>query len=1030
MKGFQVRHSYLLGDRDDYIFPYEIDETTSAHGSKSLRINAVRRGRYGLNSRVYILEPGKKYTLSLYAKADKPVRLGFQLTSTRGAHSVGIDGAAVLDGEWKRYSVTGTLTEGEKFPTYKKRYFFSVFFYDSPGAAIWIDGIQLEEGGLTDYAPGNDAEINVRHPRDGNIFYLGEKPPPATIAIYTTKPRSEHSVNITTRNLYTGEVIGTRTLKTPKDKMRHDIRYDVPVLSRGSYAIDAELCMEGKTVSASRFIFCFISRLDLAMSVPAEKSYLGVHGDFGMSPLGWNPEGDFFYTGPRPGWFHEILRDLGIHWQRTDSLSPMFVCRKEKGGLYDKHVESMARYYKGFGVNLMPTIGAGNFRGPAWITSGTKSVRTGLPLFDLDGYRMYLEKLLKAAPSINYWETFNEPSSNSGFSPKEFYELQKVSYETVKSVRPDDTVIGLCPTSDLGGNLTSWTKSLIELGTLEYTDVISAHGYYSHYGKPGSRSAYRELQELVPEKHRNMPWWDTETLLPSQSLYDMISMEIAPLAYGFGNWQFTPVEQAVRGIGIFAETFALGVRRQFIHAWLPSPIFYGPTGSLFEHDLSPRPILPAIDAFNELIDGGEPKGTVDLGGDNKCYFIEKNGVPVVFFQTDKPQKIEIPVSYRSVTVLDLMGNPVRTSRAKSGNLLIDAGIQPFYIIGDKKITVEEMKSAFRNTQLQTVLFSCEGPRIRNLDGKPALIVKVLNEAVNEGLSGAVAVDKLPPGFSPAVKKVNFEGLAIRESRDIVFPLDRFQPSGADTCSFVITARGQKHTATDTICVMRSFRAERRPEMEGAGNNWPGNLPAALIDRADQIAWKVQGIPWTGEQDCSAKLYSMWDDEYLYFLAKIKDEKVMLNPAIKSRVEENPLYIYLADCVEFFLDIDLAGDFWMKTWNSDDYQILASPTLADGTPGTVAVSGAYTGSTETIKTASSLTETGYILEVRIPVGLFRGFKPQKGAMVGFDYAVDDDDTDGVAKYEAQTDKPHKGRDIQMKWASLDGSPASWGVLFLE
>ncbi len=1030
MKGFQVRHEYLLGDRDDYVPPYEMDSGTAVHGKHSLKLNAVMRGRYGLNSRVYTLEPGREYTLSLYAKADKPVSLNFQLTSTMGAHSVGVNGNARLTDQWQRYSVTGILTEGEKYLTYKKRYFFSIFYYDSPSATIWIDGIQLEEGEPKEYVPGETSEINLEHPRTGNMFYLGEKPEPASIKIFMEQPESRHHVMLTTRNLYTGEVIGTRTLNVPKGKTHYDIPYNLPVLPRGIYGIDADLSLNGETVSQKRFIFCFISRHDPAKEVAAERSYLGVHGDFPLWITRWNPDADFSYGHAAPGWFHEVLRDLGIHWQRIDTLGPQVISRQEKGQIYGGHIESTARYYRSFGVNLMPTLGAGHYsRGPSWLTSEKRSTRTGHPLFDLDGYRMYLEKLVKAAPSINHWETFNEPASNSGFSAEEFLELQKVSYETIKSIRPDDTVIGLCPTGDLGGNLSLWTRKMIELGALDYTDVISAHGYYAHYGRPGSRSAYSELKRLVPEKHRDMPWWDTETLLPSKSSYDMLTMEMAPLAYGFSDWQYTPVQQAVRGLGIFAETFALGVQRQFIHAWLPVSIFYGPTGALFEYDLSPRPIIPAIDAFNELVDGGEPKGVVDLGGDNKCYFFEKDGSLVVFFQADKPQRVEIPVSYRSVTVLDLMGNPVKTSHTRSGSLLIDAGIQPFYILGNKNISVEEMKTAFRKTQMQTVLFSCTGPRLGYVDGKPALIVRVLNEAVNAGLSGMVAVDKLAPGFASDTKEIVFQDLAIREAQDFVFPLKKFRPSEINPCSFTVSARGQEQTAADDIYVLKSVRAKAAPAVDGTGKNWPETLSAAVIDRADQIVWKVQGIPWTGLQDCSAKLYSMWDDKHIYFRAVVTDEKVMISPEIKSRVEENPLYIYLADCVEFFFDADLMGDFWMRTWNSDDYQVLASPGVSDGIPVTVATSGAYGGDTGIIKASSSLTSAGYIVEVRIPFEIFKEFKPGKGMMMGFDFAVDDDDAEGL-KYEAETEKPHKGRDIQMKWSSPEHSPATWGVLVFE
>src|SRR5262249_18026657 len=70
---------------------------------------------------------------------------------------------------WKRISVSGRLLE---YPS--SDYQIYIDAGDSRDNFLWVDSIQLEEGGLTDFAPSHVVEAGIRISQSGHIFYADE----------------------------------------------------------------------------------------------------------------------------------------------------------------------------------------------------------------------------------------------------------------------------------------------------------------------------------------------------------------------------------------------------------------------------------------------------------------------------------------------------------------------------------------------------------------------------------------------------------------------------------------------------------------------------------------------------------------------------------------------------------------------------------------------------------------------------------------------------------------------------------------
>jgi len=152
--------------------------------------------------------------------------------------------------------------------------------------------------------------------------------------------------------------------------------------------------------------------------------------------------------------------------------------------------------------------------------------------------------------------------------------------------------------------------------------------------------------------------------------------------------------------------------------------------------------------------------------------------------------------------------------------------------------------------------------------------------------------------------------------------------------------------------------KKQPTMkiDGDLNDWD-TASAFVIDKKVNV---VHGkFSWAGPQDLSAKIYSMWDEDNLYFAFDITDDKVVQ--------EWKGSEMWQGDHIEMWLDMDLMGDYNEAINSNDEYQFGFSPGNFDGLKPEVYIwtpelSMNYKSE---IEIASKKTQAGYIVEVRLP-----------------------------------------------------------------
>jgi len=198
---------------------------------------------------------------------------------------------------------------------------------------------------------------------------------------------------------------------------------------------------------------------------------------------------------------------------------------------------------------------------------------------------------------------------------------------------------------------------------------------------------------------------------------------------------------------------------------------------------------------------------------------------------------------------------------------------------------------------------------------------------------------------------------------------------------------------------------------------PGVMPV-LDGRIDEvwffsteqtIGTSQVGTAPSSPADCSGTWRALWNWEYLYVLAVVKDD-TLTNDSGGGTNKWND------DSVEVYVDgdnskgssVDENDHQYTCWWNNE---VLEEPSaIHHGAPSLVGV-----------EYAVATTDDGYLLEIKLPWMSIMGEPATPGQLIGFDVWINDDDDGG-------------NRDSQVSWYSTDGNgwqdPSVWAVAALE
>ena len=260
---------------------FSIDSTVSLFGNHSLRIK-LREGAKNVSSIQSFampVKPGVRYTLSFYGKSDAenlPFSIG--LGGWNGKNpKPGNKAFSISTGDWKRHSFT--------FTSHPEHSVLSISLgagrIEQGHSNIWIDGMQLEEGdNASDFtcAP----VFTYLETSSPDNFFDANVTMDARLRIETEKPRQKGKVSVTLEDFfYNARDVGTYEFETD-ERLEAVVPLDIDkIVHCGIYVIRTLTCMENTEPVTDYFRVAKIKKL---ANKHKNKDIIGYDFSFGKSP--------------------------------------------------------------------------------------------------------------------------------------------------------------------------------------------------------------------------------------------------------------------------------------------------------------------------------------------------------------------------------------------------------------------------------------------------------------------------------------------------------------------------------------------------------------------------------------------------------------------------------------------------------------------------------------------------------------------------------------------------------------------------
>jgi len=175
-------------------------------------------------------------------------------------------------------------------------------------------------------------------------------------------------------------------------------------------------------------------------------------------------------------------------------------------------------------------------------------------------------------------------------------------------------------------------------------------------------------------------------------------------------------------------------------------------------------------------------------------------------------------------------------------------------------------------------------------------------------------------------------------------------------------------------------------IDGNVSDWDGIEKVYVGDKKNLI-YEVTKGRWKGPSDLSCYARLAWNEDGLYALFEVTDDKIVQNYTKDQIIN--------GDHIEFCLDTDYESDEYIPYSNDDDYQLGISPgNFSEVRPSIWAFvpSSFEQAKTGQVKYFVKKVSNGYVIEMFFPNGFFGDFKPQAGKKIRLNIDPSDTDTD--------------------------------------
>jgi hypothetical protein len=645
----------------------DVDDQVARHGQHSLRISLtpetlpvfwfdyyepvrqpVRRVLVA-NQGWFVVEPGKKLTLSAFLRADAEGVVA-QLAAVEAPNHV-LNRAVTVGPRWTRETFTFAPSQGFVFIAVG----LDLAACKRESATLWLDGLQLERGDQTTaYVPRQPVETFLETDQTGNIFTDPKQGAKLRLRAYNDSDTEQ-------------QVRGRVAVTDFFDKI---VSEREPVIVAPAHA-GAMADLEGVCRQRQGF---FRARWSAEPNGPSLR--FAIIEPFPRGTL----DSPFGFNHPYPWDFVvQLARQAGIVWWRDWSAKWQTV-EPEKGRFEFGQADAQIRRVLGLDSQMEVLL---PFPSATWSTAarpeqvekaadGNSYLRARLPLSyapkDAADFGRYAAEVVRRyngpdRRGVTTYQVLNEPvytdyalPSKFGYGLDDYIGLLQTAYGAIRQADPQARVVG-----GLSANLQSaYTRDFVSHGGLRFLDVFDLHMYDPARPAETFLEPFTKLQELMSAHGGPKPVWITEWGCYADDDPACLPQTVGDSTMNRCRWssERTATDHIVK---FAAVAFAHGVRKIFFHAGTCGAI-NGPDagGVLFEYGGTPRKMLPGVTAFTRLI--GVPDECLEAVEKDGIYgFIFRTGkrIGAVAWHTGGPRELgERP---KSVKVYDVMGNEVPSS---------------------------------------------------------------------------------------------------------------------------------------------------------------------------------------------------------------------------------------------------------------------------------------------------------------------------------------------------------------------------------
>ncbi len=1003
-KGYSGLRRCRVDDKGLYKYSgpaWVVDSTTAKYGSNSIRLDNPDADLVRFCSHEFAVVPGRLYTASFWAKSDRedfPFRVSFNAlpwipgksdavglrVGTGAGHGIfkGVAGR-----EWKRFSFA--FTPGLSYVDSYYLNFETGRAWEKPGlfentgrfttpGTLWLDGMQIEEGALHDYAPAAPVEVAAYAPEIivSPDSFSGEL---KAIAYNSSVNDFKVSLQLFDRHY-------RKTLET--------VDYNLD--------LKAGRVLTGKISFKSEKLGAFEIRTSLSDAATAYKSMAVVarvnpplkSGD-GKFTSGSTGSIDGVYGYDDGAGIQTFADAIGNPVERERTLrflnSPVWRCwdtsflewsqiEPEQGRFNWNKSDRAVELGERLGIKLIPVIGSYLFNKkntPEWARqrdrlghpegsefpelaeAGGKIIpKTNLPR--LEDWGAYIRAIATRYKGRIYaYEIFNEPYFN--ITAAYYVEYLKVACEEIKKADPDAIVFGICSTEDKNAMMKEFLQKCLRLGAGKYCDIITIHPYAGSMDDSAPNSAMDAIKgiqaAIKKETGSDKPVWDGECYF-LRSQWD-------PAVNAFYGWDDSAI--ARRHIVDMGEGLA-GSTPTHVYTLFKSEIhpgnFYTNTGRV-DARLQPSEKFAVFNATGNMLNGASSIKRFQFPG-VMCYTFKNHGKIWTAIWSLKHcgiAGITTPGGCK-INVYDVFGNPINMNTAHAD---IELDRNPRYVewnfdgglagLFNERPTLKEQESVIKAVE-KTEVFIISNTGLFRKNGEWTVSVSLLNSGVST-LSN-VKLSIVSPAFETALKPVIFEKMESGRTETVEVPVELKPGTLEAGVSFTIETLGRTIESKTALHPVESLDVYK-------------GMMSASIPISRTVAGKIDSA-----DDMSASFQAGYEEGDLLINVKVRDNiKSGKSAAAMKDGSDRP---FDEDCIELFIDA-----MPLNASSPHYYQIFVSPHRQEGTR---------------VKSKLKVKETvrelpdGYEVDMRIALG------PQavprmpwlQGNIIRFDIAIDDSDSD--------------------------------------